>query len=50
MLKGIEKLGSVPFVFLQGDVQGMYDTIDKESFSQTDRQVSLTKGLLRGVW
>ena len=24
----------------QGDIQGSYDAIDKESFTQTDRQVS----------
>ena len=24
----------------QGDIQGTYDAIDKESFTQTDRQVS----------
>ena len=27
------------YIYPQGDIQGTYDAIDKESFTQTDRQV-----------
>lgn len=32
----------------QGDIQGTYDAIDKESFTQTDRQVRSNKNSLQG--
>lgn len=35
-------------IFHQGDIQGTYDAIDKESFTQTDRQVRSNTNSLQG--